>query len=181
MTSNKKTNKISTKNYIIALAFFVGVILFVLYIFEWYQVKQEEKLMDSYLVKTKTVNYVIDNLNTSKQVLQEAPSEYFIFIGYNNDEEEYNLEKEMKAVIDDYEINDIVYYLDVTDIHEKENFIAEINKTLNVNLSSVPALIYVNDGKIDKDTIIDSENDEVFNVNKFKKLLDVYEYTKKDE
>lgn len=181
MISKKASRQIEMKNYLIAAAVFIGIILIVLYAFEWYQVKQEEKLMKSYLVNTNTINFVINDPNSANQVLQEAPKDYFIFVGYRNDEDEYLLEKSVKKIIDDYEINDIVYYFDATDIKQDSNYLEKINESLKVNISQVPAIIYIKDGKVAEEGIVDGKDEKLLTANDFEKLLNIYEYTKKEK
>ena len=72
----EETKKISLKNYLMALLVLIGGIVLVIYIFEWYQVKQEEKYMESYLLKTNTVGFNIENLKSYKQVTQEEILKY---------------------------------------------------------------------------------------------------------
>lgn len=173
--ANKKVEnkKIDIKNYIISVLILAVGIAFVLYIFSWYQVKTEEKLMNSYLISTKTVNSVINDLDSYSQIIGEAPNDYFIFIGYTKDENEYNIEKELKDIIDDYKLNDLFYYIDITNI--KDNYLPKLNSTLGVELTNTPSLIYVRNGKIDADNIIVAKNDRL-DTNEFKKLLEIYEY-----
>ena len=174
----EETKKISLKNYLMALLVLIGGIVLVIYIFEWYQVKQEEKYMESYLLKTNTVGFNIENLKSYKQVTQEAPNDYFIVIGYASDEKEYKMETKLKEIIDNYEINDIVYYIDVTDIKENENYIKEINKNIGINISNVPAVIYVHNRKIENYNIVEADKNNNINLNELEKILEIYEYQK---
>lgn len=176
MATKKDVKKVSFKSYVLALLVLVGGIVLVLYIFEWYQVKQEEKVMNSYLLETNTVNYVIDSVDLYKDVTAEAPNDYFIFIGFTGEKEEYDNEVNFKEVIDEYEINDIVYYIDVTDLRKNDDYINVINKNLDTDVKNVPAIIYVRDGKIAKDGVISADMNNVLSVNNFEKLLDIYEF-----
>ena len=62
----------------------VGGILLVLYFFEWYQVKQEEKLINSYLITSNTIESNVKDIDALNQIRQEAASDYFIYLGYNH-------------------------------------------------------------------------------------------------
>ena len=158
----KKGNekKINPKNYIYSILILIGSILLTLYIFEWYKVKKEERLLNSYLISTKTTNLHITNLDMLKEIRQEAPSSYFIYISYTGDEDIYKFEKKLKRVIDKYKINDIFYYVDITDI-KNENYISNLNQIFDTNrISKIPIIIFVNEGIIDDNNIIyDSIND----------------------
>ena len=170
-----KEEKIDPKNYIYALLAFVGIILLVLYFFKWYQVKEEEKLMNSYLITTSTIASSVNDLNSLSQIIQEAPDSYFIFLGYTKDEEVYNLEKELKKVIDKYNLNDIFYYVDLT--QNDANYLESIKKTLNINtLTNVPAIIYVHNGEIKEENILDGVKDTKFKIDDLLSLLDIYEF-----
>ena len=78
----ENTTIVNPRNYLYALLILVGGILIVWYAFSWYQVKREEKLMDSYLISTNTISSNITDINSLTQVIQESPSSYFIYIGY---------------------------------------------------------------------------------------------------
>ena len=52
---NNDLKKVPLKNYFIALLVLIGGILLIVYIFEWYQVKETEKYMESYLLKSNTI------------------------------------------------------------------------------------------------------------------------------
>lgn len=176
-TTNKNDKYISPKNYIYAFLILVGGIVLTLYIFEWYQVKQEEKLMTSYLISSNTIESNITDIESLEQITQEAPSSYFIYIGYTGDEDVYNLEKELKRVIDKYKLNDEFYYLDITNLKNKnQEYIKEINSKLDVDLENVPAIIYVNEGKILDSNVLDGVNDTKLKVSDFEQLLDIYEF-----
>ncbi|MBQ8902436.1 MAG: hypothetical protein IJY87_05200 [Bacilli bacterium] len=176
-TTNKNDKYISPKNYIYAFLILVGGIVLTLYIFEWYQVKQEEKLMTSYLISSNTIESNITDIESLEQITQEAPSSYFIYIGYTGDEDVYNLEKELKRVIDKYKLNDEFYYLDITDLKNKnQDYLKEINSKLDVNLENIPAIIYVNEGKILDSNVLDGVNDTKLKVSDFEQLLDIYEF-----
>lgn len=178
-SSNDKNQKyISPKNYIYALLILIGGILIALYFFEWYQVKQEEKLMSSYLITSNTIESNIKDLESLSQITQEAPSSYFIYIGYTGSEEVYNLEKELKRVIDKFKLNDEFYYLDVTELkNNNDKYLEEINNNLGIDtLERVPAIIYVKEGKILENDILDGVKDTLLKASDLEQLLDIYEF-----
>ena len=175
MNKKKESNKIGIKNYILSILILVGGILLVVYIFSWYQVKQEEKYMNSYLISTNTISNQITDLNTLKQVVNEAPNNYFIFIGFRNDSNEYNIEVELKNIIDDYEISDYFYYIDITDKLDDQNYMNSLNNILGTSISNTPAFIYVREGKILNKNIVTNTN-KGFNIGNIEKILEIYEY-----
>ena len=84
---NINNKKIPSKNYLYALLILIGGIIIVLYIFEWINVKNEEKLMNSYLLTSNTINSKIEDFDSLKQILKETSSSYFIYLSYTGEEE----------------------------------------------------------------------------------------------
>ncbi len=162
---------IPLKNYYIAVFVLIAIILITLYIFKWYEVKQSEKYRESYLVTTETVTLEINEENELNQVFMEAPEEYFVYIGYRNNKDVYELEKELKDIIEDYNLKDIFYYVDATELIKEENYIDMFNNTLKLNnekINKVPAIIYFNKNEY---TII-KNNDNIIEVDDFSNLLE---------
>lgn len=162
---------IPLKNYYIAAFVLIGIILITLYIFKWYEVKQTEKYRESYLISSETVTLEINEENELKQVFLEAPEEYLVYIGYRNNEKVYNLEKKLKNVIEEYNIKDIFYYVDATDLMKEDNYIEMFNSNLrlnNIKLENIPAIIYFSENKY---TIIEN-SDNIKLVADFNNLLE---------
>ena len=174
--TNSNEKYIEPKNYVYALLILVGGILLALYIFEWVNVKKEEKIMNSYLITSKTVEAT--DLESISQSIVEAPASYFIFLSYTDSLSNYNLEKTLKRVIDKYQINDIFYYVDVTDLkNENKDYIKVIKKSLDLpDLENVPAIIYVDEGHILEKNILDGDNDNLVTATELENLLEKYEY-----
>lgn len=169
---------IDPKNYLYAFIILVGGILLTLYIFEWYNVKKEEKLQTSYLITSNTLDSRIVGLETLNQIRQEAPSSYFIYLSYTGDEEVYNLEKKLKRLIDKYGLNDIFYYVDLSELKvNNQDYLKIIESNLAINsLKNLPAIIYVENGEIYKNNILDGINNTKLKVTDLEELLDVYEF-----
>lgn len=171
---NKNNKYFSTKHYVYAALLFIAIILIIWYALSWYNVKKQERLMNSYLVTTSTVTYEIKDLSEIVQVLKESPSEYFVYISYNNDEEIYKLEKKLKKIIDEYNLKDEFYYINVTDIKDDENLYTRLNDSFNTTqIQNVPCILYFKNNQLFKVII---EKDKVFNVNDFKDVLTKNEY-----
>lgn len=169
---------VSPKNYLIAFIILFGSIFVAFYLFSCYKINKDERLMNSYLITTNTIESNINDLASLKQVMQEAPESYFIYISYTNDEDVYDLEKKLKKEIDTHKINDIFYYVDVTLLKENNtNYLNEIEKVLNVKkISNVPAIIYVRNNEISEENIITGKNNKMLNINDLKKLLNNYDF-----
>lgn len=177
-SKSSKTRNIPLKNYIYAFLVLLGGILLILYIFEWINVKKEEKLMNSYLITSNTINSKIEDFDSLKQILNETSSSYFLYLSYTGNEDVYNFEKELKRVIDNYDLSDSFYYMDLTKIKESnENYIETIKSELNISdLEKVPAIIYVKNGKIENATILDGIKETMLKVADLENLLDIYDY-----
>lgn len=178
MTKKKKNtnNYFPIKNYIYGALIIVAIIGLVWYALSWYNVKQQEKLMTSYLISSNTLTSEIQDLNEIVQVLKESPSEYFVYISYNNDENIYRLEKKLKKIIDNYGLKDSFYYINITQEKNDKDIYTRLNDAFNTNtITNVPCILYFKNNILEQ-TIIDDK--KVFNVNDFTEVLKDYEYEK---
>ena len=182
MTSIKKNEKyIPTKNYIKAVLFIVVVILISLYIFEWYRVYEENKVMQSYLIKSDTIHNEIKDTKEVEAIFTEVPDDYFVYVSYTGNKDIYEMEKELKDVIREYDLKDKFYFINVTNMKEEDNYLEELGNILNLNeqkITEVPTIIYFKDGEIVKDGILTSEDDNIINASDFRKFLEEKEYQK---
>ena len=174
MTNVKKNERyIPIKNYVLAVVIVVVMILLTLYGFAWYKVLKENKVSTSYLVKEKIISNEIKGLNEVNDVLSEAPDKYYLYVSYTGSEEVYNMEKDLKKVINEYSLNDSMYFLNITDIKDEEDYLNQINESLNLEdqkIKKVPTIIYFNDGKVVD--IVERLDDNIMNVGDFEKLLE---------
>ena len=172
----KKINKNSIlpfKHYIYFIVGIIIVLLVIWYILSWRDVIQKDRLEKSYLITTNTISLELKDGKEAISVLQETPSNYFVFISYTGDEKEYNLEKQLKKIIDNHNIADKFYYLNITDNIESNNLMSYLNKTFNTDLiSSIPCILYYEDGTLN--TVIQNPT-EIFDANEFEKLLESIE------
>lgn len=174
MAKKKKENKyFSFKNYLSIFIIIVIVVLAIIYCIDWISVKRKDKLMNSYLLSTSTITYEIKDLSEVEQVLKESPSEYFVFISYTNDEKTYKLEKKLKKYIDNYNLNDKIYYLNITDIKDDVNLLNELDETFNTKaIENVPCILYYKDNLLEKVIV---NKDGTFESIEFKRLIEEYE------
>lgn len=180
MAKEKKDEKryIPLKNYYIAAFILIVIILITLYSFKWYQVKEDEKLRESYLVTTETVTLEINDFDELKQVFAETPEEYFVYIGYRNNRDVYNLEKDLKKIIDDYNLKDFFYYVDATDLMKEDEYLNKLNSNLNLTkdkLEKVPSIIYFSKEGYE---IIKRDDKNMIKAADLGKLLDIKEFEK---
>ena len=182
MTSIKKNEKyIPTKNYIKAVLLIVVVILLSLYIFEWYNVYEENKVMQSYLVKSNTIHNEIKDKKEVEAIFTEVPADYFVYISYTGNKDIYEMEKNLKNVIKEYELEEKFYFINVTEMKNNDNYLEELSVILNLEeqtITEVPTIIYFKDGVIAKDGILTSEDNNMINASLFRKFLEEKEYQK---
>lgn len=151
----KKYNPV--KKFLIAAVVLITLAVLGVYCFSWYRVYEKEQIRESYLLKTNTLSMKVTNINDLNTVLSEVPSDYFIFIGFSNNKDEMKLEKKIKPIIDDYGLNDIFYYIDITSYMNNNNYLNTLSSSLsipNIKITSVPSIIFVKDGKISKENIL---------------------------
>ncbi len=179
--AKKKTNSVPLKNYVIAILISALAIFLTYYIFCWFDLYKENKYEDSYLISSKTISLEVNDIEEIENTLTEAPSEYFVFISYRNDEQIYKLEKKLKKIIDSYNINDNFYYIDITKLKEEDNYIEKLNKVLGLKddvITKVPTIIYFKDGEVAKDGIVVREDEKIMDAGDFEHLLEMYEFKK---
>lgn len=146
-----KKNNINFKKIFYFILGFLLIIFLIWYIISWKNVKQEEKLMNSYLITSNTLSVEIKDLSETIQVLKESPSEYFVYISYTNDEKVFNFEKKLKKLIDNYNLKDEFYFVNVTNIKDDENFYSEINDTFNTKLiNNIPCILHFKNNELKK-------------------------------
>ena len=175
MTTVKKNERfVPVKNYVIVFFVAIAVIALCWYAISWHKVIQENKMSTSYLIKSKVISNEIQSLDELTDVFSEAPSTYYLYISYTGDEEIYKMEKELTALINEYNIGEQFYFLNVTSIKKDNDYIDKINNALELTsrkVKSVPTIIYYDDGKIVD--MITMEGNNIMNIGDFQKLLDV--------
>ncbi len=177
-SENKKSvSKVPTKNYLIVGVIVLVVLLGSLYIYKWYDVYTENKIANSYLMTSKTLVHEIDDLSAIETVFGETvPNEYFVYVSYTKSKKIYELEKELKPIIDDYNLKDYIYYINVTNMMQESDYLAKLNDALGLTenkITEVPTMIYFKDGEVDASSIITREDDNIMQAGDFAKLLDI--------
>ena len=175
MAKVKKNERfVPVKNYVIVVLMAVGVIALVLYAFCWRKVLQESKYATSYLIQSNIISNEIKDLEDLKDVFSEAPETYYIYISYTGSEDIYKMEKELAALIKEYNIGEQMYLLNITSIKNEDNYIDKINEALQLTtkkVTKVPTIVYYRDGKVID--IIKQEGNNIMNIGDFEKLLNV--------
>lgn len=175
----KNERYVPIKNYVVSIVIICAIILLTWYGFAWYNVFKENKVSTSYLVKEKIISNEIKSLNEVEDVFSEAPASYYVYVSYTGSEEVYNMEKELQDVIVEYNLNDSMYFLNVTSIKDEKDYIDKVNKALKLEekkITKIPTIVYYKDGvAVD---IITRSDDNLMNVGDFQKMLDIHNVSK---
>ncbi len=122
----------------------------------------------SYLLKHKVVtNEIVDN---NLSILPDKDA--FILVTSLNNEEEYNLEKDLKKVIKDNKIKDN-FYVYIYNENNKVNLNNIFQVTGDIKL---PTILYYKNGKFVD--MVKREDQNMIEAADFVKLLDIYELSK---
>ena len=112
MTTVKKNERfVPIKNYVIVFLVAIAVIALCWYAISWHKVIQQDKMSTSYLIKSKVISNEIQSLDELTDVFSEAPSTYYLYISYTGNEDIYKMEKELTALINEYNIGEQFYFL----------------------------------------------------------------------
>ncbi len=160
----KNERVVPIKNYIYLLIMIIVVVALTFLIFNINKNYQTKKLETSYLANYLTVVKTEELSN----ILSEPSSELFIFVTKTNDENVFNLEKNLKKIIKKHDLRDNFILLDYTD----ESNVEELNKILKSDIETLPAIIYIKNGEFIKS--IDSK-ESLLKSSDFEKMLDEYE------
>lgn len=169
--------KKSSKNYIIAGVIFLAVILITLYIFKWYNVVNEEKISKSYLISNGIITNEINSIDELEAVFSESPSEYFLYISYTNNQKIYDMEIDLKKVINKYNLQDKFYYLNVDTIKEDNDFLDKLNNALGLTekkVTTIPTILYFKDHQLVDEKILLTNNSSI-KIDDLKKFLEKLE------
>ena len=163
MKDNKRV--VPKKNYLYLLIMLLIVVFVTFGIVKISKYYDEKKLEKSYFD-----GYISEvTLKDMNNILTEPSSEMFIIVTEVNNENIYNIEKDIKKVIKRRDIRDNVMFINYTDNKKDLN---ELNKVLGSDIKNIPAIVYYKNGQVV--TSIDSING-LINAGEFEKLLDSYE------
>ena len=159
----RQEREIPKKNYLYLIIMFIIVIFVTLLIFDIRDNINSKKL------ETSNFNQFISEVKLEEidSILTEPSSDLFILITKVNDEEIYQLEGNIKRIIKNYDMRENFIYIDYTD---KE--ISELNKKLNTNIKTIPALIYYKNGVFVKS--VDSSED-LLNSSDIEQIIEEFE------
>lgn len=133
--------KISSKNYVILVIILVSTVLLGFYLFNSFKESDvNTSLMDNYI---KLINYteIKDYVTENRDVV--------IYSSVLKDKKIRNFEKNFRHVINKYELEDQIVYLNLTDLTLEER--VELSNTYNLDgktIVDVPCLLIFKDGNL---------------------------------
>lgn len=139
----KKEKEIPLKNYILLSIVLILTIVVVIYFFLWKNTYEKSKLqtpiLDDYLL---VINY--NELNNYLVENKDA----IIYVSKLNDESIRLFENRFKNIINKNNLNNKILYLDLTEELKENNIVKEINKKYGKEMTEVPTIVIIKDGKI---------------------------------
>ena len=139
----KKEKEIPLKNYILLSIVLILTIVVVINLFLWKNTYEKNKLqtpiLDDYLL---VINY--NELNNYLVENKDA----IIYVSKLNDESIRLFENKFKNIINKNNLNNKILYLDLTEVLKENNIVKEINKKYGKEMTEVPTIVIIKDGKI---------------------------------
>ena len=149
----KKEKEIPLKNYILLSIVLILTIVVVIYFFLWKNTYEKSKLqtpiLDDYLL---VINY--NELNNYLVENKDA----IIYVSKLNDESIRLFENKFKNIINKNNLNNKILYLDLTEELKENNIVKEINKKYGKEMTEVPTIVIIKDGKISSSYNIKENN-----------------------
>lgn len=173
----EEPKKVSAKNYIVA-GIVVLVILVLSYVGYLVYQRVQEKLYDEgyfYHEKTDIKEIFYDDLSNE---ISKMTNPAFILVNGIGEKENYDLEKELDKIVNDYHLKSNFYYINFSKQNREKSAIAsELNQMFETTkIKTVPTIIYLKDGKVLD--IVNRDDNQVLEAADFVKLLDIYEIKK---
>lgn len=160
----KKEKEIPLKNYILLSIVLILTIVVVIYFFLWKNTYEKSKLqtpiLDDYLL---VINY--NELNNYLVENKDA----IIYVSKLNDESIRLFENKFKNIINKNNLNNKILYLDLTEELKENNIVKEINKKYGKEMTEVPTIVIIKDGKISSSYNI---KDNKYNIKLLEKYLE---------
>ena len=139
----KKEKEIPLKNYILLSIVLILTIVVVIYFFLWKNTYEKSKLqtpiLDDYLL---VINY--NELNNYLVENKDA----IIYVSKLNNENIRLFENKFKNIINKNNLNNKRLYLDWTEELKENNIVKKINKKYGKEMTEVPTIVIIKDGKI---------------------------------
>lgn len=171
MTESKAEKKYIRKliNYILLM---IAITLACLFVYKMANIYKTNKLSQSVL--TEVVGSI--NYDDIESLTKEMTSDDFIILSFVKSEDTRKIEKNLKKIVLDNDLQRNTYYLDMTDKMLEENYLDELNQKFKLSgsnkIDGLPTILYYRDGKFIK-KITHANKGKTLDV-LFEELLDEY-------
>ena len=167
----EKQQKNLLKNYIILAIILLLVIGVTLYLRQCYKIYDEEQktipvirgTLVSEITEVDFEPYLIENPST------------VMYLCTSNNEKCRAFEKDFKKVIDKYQLNDVIIYLNLSGIEDQKSFVDSFNSNHPYKkgklITNYPAIILFEDGKVKN--IIQGKNNDKLKIEKVKDFIEI--------
>lgn len=163
--------KAKKNNYLNLTLILMGVMLITMASSNLYKNRLANKINSSYISK-----YVANiQVNEIQNALVEFSPDTFMYVSYTGDERIYNLEVKIRKVLRENNLIDNFIYMDATELMDKNNYLNNLNNSLNLKekeIKKLPGIIYYKDNEIID--LIDSR-DGLIDSGDFVQLIEKYE------
>lgn len=144
MVKGKEIKKIPVSNYI-KLCLIIVVTLTLCFVFRNNYLSNQEyengipiirDVLSSEINSSEVYHYVRENNDT------------LLYIGVANNKSCRKLEEELKSVIAERELENVITYLNLSETKNKSSFIKEFNKFYDIELLGYPSFVLIENGKV---------------------------------
>ncbi len=171
----EEKKEIPISNYIIVAIVVVWVFIIAFIGFKLYARYEQSLYDEGYFIHEKA-NIKQISLEEVNHVIHSTSGQFFILFNFRGYEETYRLERELDDIIQEHHLNNVFYYVDLTDEKGQANCTLDcvINSALQTSsYKNTPAIAYYKDGKLID--IAQREDKKVLESADFIKILDMYE------
>ena len=175
---NKKKIKLDN-NILVILGVFCAALLIVITLFNYYKKSQDVTYKAEWQNKSFLVSEGIANVSCDSLSNYLDKDYMFVYVAESiGTEEEFNLEKKLKTMVNDYKLQDhFVLFQAVGDncgSIDDEGSVKVQSLRLEKGLSKLPTIIYYKNGKVVD--YIEREDEQMMSEQDFAQLLDKYEF-----
>ncbi len=161
------------KNYLLLIILFIITITFSLFlnnfIRDYNYLKKGTSILEPHISKV--------SINELDMALTES-NDVILYVGYNYDKNVRRLERDILKKIEIYNLENYVYYCDITDGLDNNKYIGDLISILpgiNGKLKTAPALIYLKNKEVIE--VVDSYN-KLITSNDLEYLINKYQINK---
>lgn len=148
--NSKNTDKKYIRKFINYILLMILIILGCVLTYKMVNIYKANKLSQSVLTRVVgSIGY--DDIDNT---MNEMTSDDFIIVSFVRSEDTRKIEKNLKKIILDYNLQNNTYYLDITDKMLEDDYLDELNDRFKLSgsnkIDGLPTILYYRDGKFIK-------------------------------